>query len=181
MVVLVCRADGAGDAGVDWHRRPGDQPRSRHVGARLADNLWLQHVSVPDQQMAGRDFLRALPPAARFARRPDDDGSCRLALAQGFAPLDALAWRDRVSPRRGAGRARRIARDAAHGFAGHFSRDDSAIVFCADLRDCAVHQPVVGGIGAPASGTARTKIWWTNRPCRRPALRCADSSCSPPF
>ena len=105
--------------------------------------------------MDRRHFLRTHAPAARFGCRPDDDDPRRLALAQGFAPMDALAWRGRVSPRRGAGRARRIARDPAHGFAGHLSRDHCATVFRADLRARAVHQPVVERIGAPASGTAR--------------------------
>jgi len=37
---------GDGDAGVDWPGRLGNQPWCRYVGAGLAHNLRLQHVSL---------------------------------------------------------------------------------------------------------------------------------------
>jgi heme a synthase len=60
-----------------------------------------------------------------------------------YREMDEMARRHRVSARRCAGRARRIARDNAHGFARHLSRRHRAIVFRFDVRHRAVHQPVL--------------------------------------
>ena len=69
VAALVRRADRRCHFFAARRGRPGHQPRGRHVRARLAEQLRLQHVFVSAFQMDGRHFLRAHAPAACLRRR----------------------------------------------------------------------------------------------------------------
>ena len=102
---------------------------SHEAGMSVPDwpnKLWLQHVRASHQilEWVGGIFYehthRLLASAVGFA----DDDSRRLALAERFAPMDALAGRGRVSGVWSPGNSRRPARDAGTWIQSrHFSRD----------------------------------------------------------
>ena len=97
----------------DRGRRHGDEHRLGPLGARLADDLRLVHVLVPDEQVGRRDPLRAQPPADREHGRLPHDHPGGLDLA-GRAARAGCAARLRGA-RRGhpAGPARRPDRAAS--------------------------------------------------------------------
>src|SRR6266567_9044571 len=101
--------------------------------------------------MGGWHFLRTQPSAGGLGGRLLDADFGALALAQGGAPLDALAGDScRVCDRaaRGSGRA---ARYSFQGRTWDFSCCVSTTVLRPDQRDCAFFFALVAG-GGPAAG-----------------------------
>ena len=75
----------------DRGRRHGDEHGVGPLGARLADDVRLEHVHVSDEQVGRRHPLRAQPPADREHRRLPDDHPGGLDVAGRAAPLGPQA------------------------------------------------------------------------------------------
>ena len=174
MAVPVRRADGVRHVFAD---RPRRLVTSHEAGMSVPD--WPNELTAttcsrfPIKFWKGGAFFRTHAPAAGFGRRLADNDSRRLALAERFAPMDALAWRCRISRRGCAGSSRRFAGDVAHGQLGIFHGDPSRRLFFVLM--CAI-----------ALFTSR--FWHCNldrrdaaRSIFRPARTCAAMFCSSRF
>ncbi len=103
------------------HRWTGDEQRRRAGRARLADDVWVQHVSLSMVEDGREYFLRAQSPSGRVNGRPAHDRAGGAALVARAAQLAALARYRCFGSRRCTGNHRRPSGGPARTDAGHHS------------------------------------------------------------